>query len=231
MKRHQAGNNGIVVVIIVALALVFGTVGRLVARNMHRPPNPPTFATNSTTLADDTDSPYENQHFGFQLRLPTAWKVYSVQEAIACTTILQQYADDYFLIKSPTANVHETLFVVNKAEMKVDYFTSSPLDQVYEQVKDKGEEFYKMVLEQNPGVFDVEKQYRAEIAKYEQIDIGGFHVYRRADELAEVYREDNYFVANGTMMNIYYYARKDGAEPNILMNRMRAIVDRTLSKS
>lgn len=174
------------------------------------------------------ETAYRNKKYGFQVSVPASWKTYSVQEAVSCPTIKREYADDYYLIKSPVADYNAAGFIINKESLSADYFTSSPLDQVRAQLKGRDDSLYKMTLDQNPGIMEEQRKYEEEMKKYKRLSINGFDVYRKSYEIAGgTQREDNYFVVNGDLMNIYYYASGDNVE---LMKDMRSVVDETLSR-
>lgn len=178
------------------------------------------------------DGIYKNRKLGFQLNVPASWKTYSVQEAVACPTIRREYADDYYLIKSPTANYNETGFIIDKEALPANYFTSSPLDYVRAQFRGKDPALFEMALSQNPDIMEGQRKYEADIAQYKVLDINGITVYRKLYEIAGgTVREDNYFVVGGSLMNIYYYASLAGDESARVMEEMREVIDKTLAKS
>ncbi|MBF0330478.1 MAG: hypothetical protein HQL17_00970 [Candidatus Omnitrophica bacterium] len=184
---------------------------------------------NSSADSSAREGIYQNQQFGFQLSIPSVWKSYSVQEAVACPTIRREYAQDYYLIKSPTANPAETAFIIDKASLSADYFTSSPLDQVRAQMAQRGMSVDEAFLANNPGIAQEQQQYEAALAQYEQLNINGFKVYRKNYVVAKGFRrEDNYFVSKGNLIEVYYYV-SDTAAAQSLMTQMRELVDRTLA--
>ncbi|EKE25760.1 MAG: hypothetical protein ACD_5C00041G0002 [uncultured bacterium] len=169
---------------------------------------------------DQKASEYVNKKFGFKIEIPSKWKKYTVQEAISCPTIKREYADDYYLLTSPTANYNETFFVINKASLSLDYFTNSPMDQVRQQIKGKGID-ENMVITQNPGLLDEQKKYEAEMGDYKKLNINGVTVYRKDYNVGGAYREDNYFVSKGSLMHIFYYVPESDGASSEAMKQMR----------
>lgn len=160
------------------------------------------FASTGGVL-DAAASSYRNERFDFSFAYPPGWKAYSVDEAIQCATIRREYADDYLLLISPT-NPQHCMLVVNISGITRDYFEQEGWQGV---VRTTG------------------KRHRIAYQSVDRID--RFKVYRVGYEIAGAYREDAYFEANGTMIQIYFYVLKsfDTADRTA---RMRALLDQNL---
>jgi hypothetical protein len=147
---------------------------------------------------------YENHRFGFALSFPDSWNSYTVQEAITCPTILRDYADQYFLLISPT-NPDHCMLVVNIPGITLDYFTEAGWQGV------------------------VEMTGKRNRVSYESVDeINGLTVYRVGYDVANSYREDAYFEANGTLIQIYFYVKKS-FDTEDMTAKMRGLLDNGLS--
>lgn len=128
---------------------------------------------------------YRNEKFKFTLSVPGDWKVLTVKQAIQCSTLRNDYADQYLFLASPTTPT-ECLLVANIAGISLDYFRSTGWDG-----------------------------YLAEIGsrhpvKFSDIrDINGLKVYRVGYEIAGFYREDAYFEAGKKLIELYFYVLND----------------------
>lgn len=146
---------------------------------------------------------YENHRFGFAFSFPDSWNSYTVQEAIKCPTILRDYADQYLLLISPT-NPDHCMMVVNISGITLDWFTEAGWQGV------------------------VEMTGKRKRISYESVDeIKGFTVYRVGYDTATSYREDAYFEANGTLIQIYFYVKKS-IDTEEMAAKMRALLDNGL---
>jgi hypothetical protein len=161
------------------------------------------FASAKGDINKETGS-YANHRYGFALSFPDTWNVYTIEEVITCPTILREYADNYFLFISPTNPDHCAL-VVNISGITLDGFKS-----------EGWEGHVKSTSERHP-------------VSYQSVDqINGLTVYRVGYDIASSYREDAYFEANGTLIQIYFYVRRshDAAERVV---EMRNLLDSNLT--
>lgn len=146
---------------------------------------------------------YANETYGFSLEVPSSWKQFTVKEAIQCSTIQREYADCYFLIASPNATTVTTL-TIDKA--------SCP------------EETCSAFTEQEW------KSYASNDRKpllWEVRDIGGLKVYRAGFNIGGSYRENNLFMANHQLMEIYIIGKSIN-DPYI--DEMRSTIDNSLTR-
>jgi hypothetical protein len=141
---------------------------------------------------DEISGQYANQHFGFSLIVPAAWKRYSVKDAISCKTIQSEYADNYFLLSSPTEPSH-SMIVVSIAGLTADYFASHSWESIV-----------------------AETGNRNKVVSNSIETIDNFRVYRMGYMIGGAYREDNYFIANNEMMLIYFYVVSPEDSPGLL---------------
>jgi len=66
--------------------------------------------------------------------------------------------------------------------------------------------------------------------EYQSVDqIDNFTVYRVGYEIANSYREDAYFEANGTMIQVYFYVHQSFDTVD-LVAQMRALLDQNLRR-
>lgn len=135
---------------------------------------------------------YTNAHYGFSVSVPATWKRFSVKEAIACKTIASEYADNYFLLSSPTEPAH-SMIVVNISGITADHFASEPWESF---------------------VAETANRHRVVFNSIDTIE--DFRVYRIGYMIGDAYREDNYFIANNELMLIYFYVVSPESSPVIL---------------
>jgi hypothetical protein len=147
---------------------------------------------------------YENHHYGFALSFPDTWNTYTVEDAIQCPTIRREYADAYLLLISPT-NPDHCMMVVNISGITLDAFEQMGWEGLVESTNKRHPISYQSVD-----------------------DINGITVYRLGYEIASSYREDTYFEANGTLIQIYFYVKKS-FDTEQLAAEMRSLLDDSLS--
>lgn len=147
---------------------------------------------------------YENHHYGFALSFPSAWNAYTVEEAIECATIRSEYADAYLMLLSPT-NPDHSLMVVNISGVTLSSFNQKGWDGMV-----------KSTNQRHPVSFESVDQ------------INGLKVYRVGYDIASSYREDAYFEANGTLIQIYFFVKK-GMDTEYLVAEMRSLLNDRLS--
>lgn len=145
---------------------------------------------------------YTNQRYGFKIMIPNGWKTYTVKEAISCPTINKEYADCYYLIASPNGST-DTTITIDKATCPEDYVNSFT-----------EEKWKSYASNDHPQLL------------YEVKDIGGIKVHRAGYNIAGCYRENNYFMANHQLMEIYIIG-KSSDDPAI--SNMRSVIDGSLS--
>lgn len=154
---------------------------------------------------DASSGVYRNPRYGLSLSVPPAWKRYSVQEAIQCSTLREQYADQYLLLASPSTPT-ECLLVVNLSGLSLDYFRSAGWD----------------------GIVD-DYRSRQQVRFTEIVQIGGFQVHRMGYEVAGFYREDAMFEAGEKLMEIYFYV-PDGPDAASRAEEIRGFIDGSLRR-
>lgn len=148
---------------------------------------------------------YRNKRFKFELAIPPEWKTYTVKEAITCPTIRKEYADQYFLLTSPTRS-EDALLVVDISGVELGY------------MKEKGWDGMKEMYNSNHPL------------KYTSEDeVGGIKLYRLGYEIGSSYREDSFFEANGKLIEIYFYVRS-GFDSATRIAEMRQVIDSGLKK-
>lgn len=151
---------------------------------------------------DENYGLYTNETYGFSLEVPASWTRYTVNEAIQCSTIQKEYADCYFLIASPNGSPNTSL-TIDMASCPEDVWSKY------------SETDWKNYASHNrkPLLWEVK-------------DIGGLTVYRAGFKVGGAYRENNLFVANRQLMEIYIIGRS-AEDPNIY--EMRSAIDYSLA--
>lgn len=154
---------------------------------------------------DASSGSFSNQRYGLSLSIPPEWKRFTVQEAIQCSTLRDEYADQYLLLASPTTP-SECLLVVNLSGLSLDYFRSTGWN----------------------GIVD-DYRSRNQVRYTEIVHIGGFQVHRIGYEVAGFYREDAIFAAGEKLLEIYFYV-PDGPDAAVRAAEIRGFIAGSLHK-
>lgn len=148
---------------------------------------------------------YFNEKFKFALQLPNDWKILTVKQAIQCSTLRDQYADQYLLLASPTIPA-ECLLVVNIAGISLDYFRNVGWEGLVAEINGRNR------------------------VKFSEVrNINGLTVYRVGYDIAGFYREDAYFEAGNKLIELYYYLPM-AADTADRISRLRDLVNEKLRR-
>lgn len=148
---------------------------------------------------------YRNEKYRFSMAVPDDWKILTVKEAIQCATIRDAYGDQYLLLASPTTP-DNCLLVVNIAGVSLQSFTETGWDG-----------FAAEIGSRHPVKFSEVK------------NVDGLNLHRIGYEVSGYYREDAYFAAGDTLIELYFYLplAGDAAER---ATQLRSMVDENLRR-